>query len=124
MSSSFLDALWRSVSTVLNGPDVAARFVSDWAATAKGSCETTQKSDAILAAVRSNMDGAQVVCGYFPAILSLPLFSYDNPERLFWSETARCITPARKEIDDAKDALMRSDSASIELIDDWPFGFH
>lgn len=111
-----LEALRVSAFIVLRTPDVGTQFVKDWIASeATGSVQATDITPSrLLETLRSYADGAQLVEGYFPAILAIPLFEIDQPEQFYMERRRKTESSSRKTLSDATKALMRSNTTLID----------
>ncbi|MGF7000505.1 hypothetical protein [Paraburkholderia sp. GAS32] len=114
------EALKFSAELALRTPDVAIRLVEAWCsmrtqvAPGRPLSEDEVRTLFIQCVTYDDVDAAVVVDGCFPAILALPLFDPSRPERFYLRSLDRGEIDRRKAANNARQALMRSDTAQIE----------
>lgn len=115
-----VEALKFSAELALRTPDVAIRQVQAWCSMrtqvtpGMPLSEDDVRTLFIQCVTQDDVDAAVVVDGCFPAILALPLFDPSRPERFYLRSLDRREIDRRKAANNARQALMRSDTARID----------
>ncbi|WP_204117346.1 hypothetical protein [Paraburkholderia sp. C35] len=116
--AQILRALWKSARIALEEPECGERFLLDWAK-GFGNIDFAQTSDrpgdGFLSAVRSDIDGAQMVGEYFPAILAVPLFSNEQPGAFYLPQALQSVERSGDGFKLSKQFVIRSATTDISI---------